>query len=168
MPLTLLDAVQSGGTILLSAGVAFLVSRSQKKLEFEYSYREYILEKRKVTYDNIEQIMHGLLSSYIHSDGSGYHSFFRGQEEFVAFNAAVVDTLKHSIWMSDDMFIKMGQLNQQLIRISKEIPPDGFHAKNGALHFHELNVIALDIKQLYFKDIKTLDDIVAYKKKKLL
>ena len=87
---------------LVSIIVVLFNNARQKKLEFEYDYRKYLLDKRKKAYDEVEKILNTLNDAY----GLDEHWLWRLEKEeiyhIVSFNDSISDVLANGIWLSDE------------------------------------------------------------------
>ena len=165
---------------LISSLIGFIVYIRQKKVDFSYNYRSYILDKRKEIYNKVEGIIsklttkfqvHLLLEEHRGIERLQIHIFAgKGNGDFLAiFNDEIIGCINGAIWLSDEMYLELNKLNTAVVKI--------IHAANDnrrlemqrqiavARNFDEIELITGNLVKIYFKDICNLDNIKKFKNK---
>jgi hypothetical protein len=165
---------QIATTILLPAAVSFIVSiinnKRQKDLEFRYDYRKYILEKRKEVYNSVEKIINELMLISCEENGKETHAIFdiKNENPFQLFNNKLIPIVNKAIWLSDDMFKKVEELNMLVLNMEFELPrpfTNNDVEKIASKNFDRIKEIAESMATIFFEDICSLDDISKFKRK---
>ncbi|GAA4736932.1 hypothetical protein [Flavisolibacter ginsenosidimutans] len=168
MPITPLYFIQGAITIILSAIVAYLVSRSQKKLDYVYDFRKYILDKRKKIYDQIEvTISHLNTFRFDTLEGNHCHVFMLSADAAGDLERELVDLLRHSYWMSNEMAMLLSKVNLTFVQINSrqqhgDRPIDSW----GKEFFQDFYKLGEELKGVYFFDVMHLNNLSLFKKSK--
>lgn len=94
----------------ISIVAAVINNQRQKRLEFNYDYRKYILDKRKEAYIKVEYILNGFQNIHL-NEGKVIQKFYDLQGDttkdqpnpLAIFNEVVVNAIRNSMWMSTNM-----------------------------------------------------------------
>jgi hypothetical protein len=165
---------------LISGGFAFRQYTHQKKLDFQYDYRKYVLEKRKQAYERIEALIKRLSEKMIvHSHPSmSFHKIFTFQ-----YNANTtplqlflqdLDTATYeSFWLSDKIMVSMGTLTTKIADYLKEAYQEHKTETTdltyfGMRKFNELEELRKEAYKIYFDDLMNLNQIDRFIKEKTL
>ncbi|MBC6490713.1 hypothetical protein BC349_15125 [Flavihumibacter stibioxidans] len=145
--------------------INYLVGRWQKKLDFHYDYKKYILEKRKDAYSSIEKAFNELRNiekNYNVADISQSNKILR----------RVIESTQSSIWATPELLIKLKDLqmffaellvfnNMSSFEEGQEMTPtdikrfwDTFRKKHSKYQEH-LN----GLETVFFSDLMNLNDI---------
>ena len=169
--LAILQAIIIAG---ISALISYFVARRQKSLEFKYDYNKYILDKRKIIYDQIEEIL-GRIDTNMHNPERTrkVKAFMFDEKEnpIRKFNERLIAVLCKGYWMSEEMNSELYKLNQLFMKMTKEI---GYNIdlvlefQVAEKYHNEIDEIYKNITQILFNDLINLDDIGNFKKRKYL
>jgi hypothetical protein len=147
---------------ILSSLVNLLIWGYQKKHEFKYDYKKYILDKRKHTYNWIEEIL--TYSSPIHkiSDHIAHKPF----QDYPSLMKLIDLTSKNSasqMWLSNALLNCLTSLNH-LASEAANTPENPSIIKFGIEKFDIIKDILIRMRIEYFKDLMELDDIKKYRR----
>ena len=163
-----MDYQLAATSIIVPAAISLIVAvinnQRQKRLEFDYDYRKYILDKRKKAYERIEFFIADFeafdfkLYDIPESDWVGLDNL-REQLKKINFN---------SIWISGTMLYVLGFIRVTLKDINT------LYQANEPISEDDQKKIELKTRKAltvilreYFKDISNLDGIEKFKRKKL-
>lgn len=166
--------------IAISLLMPLLLSWIQKRRDFNYDYRKYILEKRKEAYNIIENIIEEISLKRNFPDKPSIHDAFykKGVNAFNDFNSKVAKGMDKVIWISDNMLYELQCFNDLLgelhIKVaSKAIREEDIDLRGNDIvkqiaeeSFQRIENIRRNLATIYFKDITELDNFKKYKGKK--
>ena len=178
----LLTLLGSGFVSAIVAGVIGLLNnRHIKKVEFDYDYKKYMLEKRKAAYDIIEKFFD------YHQHAIDINDFKDEEQTDLVLKAGLIEQClnfeieinKHKIWISDDLqgelFKHFKLLKEYLhdIQSALDLNPD---EHNVTKTYEQLHVISMQaslfilpiIYDSYMGDLMTLDKIEKFRKERLM
>jgi hypothetical protein len=144
----------------LSSIAGFFFWSYQKKHEFKYDYRKYILDKRKTAYDLIEDLFIYDTSYHTLRGNEQYYYFFDSLENVLVFHEKLNKAIVKSFWLSNGLSESLSQLYNFISRtpFMKENELQRFGIENHDEVFRIFN----RIKSQYFQDLTTLDNIKAH------
>lgn len=171
---TVIASVIGGG--LISSIISFFASRQLKQAEFNYDYRKYILEKRKTSYDAIEEILVGI--SAVEESDKKIHALFVIQsldDPFRDFNNKIFSVITKDFWISNRMRVELLLLNEVVVKMM--VQADRREAKNddqekdylievGTKFQTQIQSIAERMTKLFFEEIIELNNFKKFKKQK--
>jgi len=148
-----------------------------KEEDYKYDYRKYILEKRKLAYDELEKLLIRLGRKKIRRTGDGpLHNIFVESTttfdpvwDFMTMLTEVIN--KHRFWLSVEIFDLLVDLNLFLGTYSKlpqfkgvEKIDAGQLEDVGTSNFEEIERRRKLISNQFFQDIRELDNVEKYKR----
>jgi hypothetical protein len=159
---------------IISIGVAWINNVRQKKLEFTYDYRKFILEKRKRAYDTIENIINEYHFTFYDSyttcgmivHNKSYQDKISG---YVKLLANMNDT---SIWYSINLIQVLNDLiydfDNFMLRVRSDEDAGGLQDLPDLMtYFDKFEKKHIEMVGVYFKDIMELDQIDMFKSSKI-
>ncbi len=147
----------------LSSGVNLFIWGYQKKHEFKYDYKKYILDKRKHAYNWIEEIL--TYSSPLHKvPGYIVHKPFQDYQSLLAFIALTSKNSASQMWLSSDLISNLTFLNHLASDAISSSTDNISILKFGSEKRDIIHEKLILMRQNYFKDLMELDDIKKYKR----
>jgi hypothetical protein len=167
-----LVSLQTIGVTIISAWIAYIVSNWQKKLDYVYDYRKYILGKRKQAYDNIELLISTLKKNVVLEDGQSLNYMFYitidKTHPVLEFNRAFANILEYDIWLSHSMYKACKGLSEIISKVIHEIasnnPTQKLLKDVGLKYQNELVNFKTQMIEIFAYDISKLDDVDEFKK----
>jgi hypothetical protein len=156
--LAIIQAIVIAG---ISALISYVISTRQKRLDFRYDYRKYILEKRKKAYDEVEIIIArfqiAIPKSHFFPKEFGLDPILEVYSRFINHS---------SFWVSKEMkdnltFLVGNLLDYRDIDIAPEAEK-AYRNQAWASIFTKLKAV----ESQYFIDIMRLDDMEAFQNEK--
>ena len=147
----------------LSSGVNLFIWGYQKKHEFKYDYKKYILDKRKHAYNWIEEIL--TYSSPLHKV-SGYivHTPFQDYQSLLEFISLTSKNSASQMWLSNDLLNNLTFLNHLASDAINSSTVNAAISKFGNEKRDIIDEKLTLIKKNYFRDLMELDDIKKYQR----
>jgi hypothetical protein len=158
------------GSGILSTLITTRANRNLKDTDFTYDFRKYILEKRKIAYDEVEKLL----------------ALYLSQGDVVRFlatptnvNWRPLETLSdkageisnNNIWLSNEIAERLSQFSFFLFRLRDRIDDDKYSKS------HDLAVdpvvmekylgFEVSLLKVLFEDIASLDNIQVFQTKKI-
>ena len=161
--------------ILVSFATSFLVNQHQKKLDFVYDYRKYILNKRKEVYNQVEELLMGLsMETKVTATGEVIHDFAatNSSNPINDFKVKLANIICRGYWLSDECLRILTAIDlittDMSLRFEIDNPPRNHVIAVAVEHFPKLAPHVTNLIKCYYTDICELDDIRKFKSKKLL
>ena len=147
----------------LSSGVNLFIWGYQKKHEFKYDYKKYILDKRKHAYNWIEEIL--TYSSPLHKV-SGYiaHKPFQDVDSLKKLVELTSRNAASQMWLSNTLFIDLTSLNH-LASEAADTPENPSIIKFGVDKFDIIRENLVGLRKEYYKDLMELDDMKKFRRR---
>jgi hypothetical protein len=147
---------------VVSVGVAIINNQRQKRVEFEYDYKRYVLQKRKQIYETVEDL---IASFNKYSFADLYLGNIKGvieelQPKFV-FLAA------NDIWITQFMQNSLRSAEALLEEIERYVDSSGVTAATKNRLVQQWRQVKATLVDDYFEDIMRLNQIDAFKKLKI-
>lgn len=155
--------VASGITLLLSSAVSFYMYSRQKNVEFQYDYRKYILDKRKVVYDMIE----GLLAELITTKFDSLNAPQDRSIIFAGFRRRLLGIRCNDIWVSMQCQLALFDLKFFIDCMDGKISIVNSTKTNEDWLRHAFDNVRTRLISAYFHDITKLDRIDSFKKEQI-
>jgi hypothetical protein len=161
-------------TLVLQAAISILVTiinnKRQKRVEFNYDYRKYILEKRKAAYDSVQKTI-DFFNQEVHLDPKdGLYSFDKGNSGFITFFITYIQmvtiSMQNSTWLSPDILSKFREIIIAAKFIKSVATKETIYTKEIAEYIEICRIKHAELTNIYFSDIIQLDDIDTFKKRK--
>jgi hypothetical protein len=148
---------------LLSTIANFFIWRYQKRQEFKYDYKKYILEKRKKAYDLVEDLFN-YETSFHTAKKEQYYSFFDSHDNLVNFHDRLNSAYVVSFWLSNSL---SGYLSQLFDLLGPASFIDAVQLQRfGILNHDKVYQLFGAIKNQYFTDLISLDNIAGHMESK--
>ena len=163
----LLIAVLSSSAVsaITVALIAGWFSLRSKRSEYENAYFKMVLERRIKAYEQVEALIVQIKTTVLDSDGRPYHLLFSDETSKGTTYKALFLTMSSAIWLSDELFDEIRQLNA-LIYSSSE----GAGAENliafGKKHYRDVAELRTRVERLHARDMLVLDKVPAFLKSK--
>ena len=167
------NAVSSFWTIILSIASSSIVSsylahmiwNAQKRKEFQWDYKKYILDKRKEAYEWVEQII-AESNALVNVPSYVVYKPFRDVKTLYNFVDLTAKNGHLHMWISQEMFDQIMTLNHYAAKINNDLGKTD-HIVNRFAHdnFAAINDVTIKIKNQYFQDLKNLDNFETLDKK---
>jgi hypothetical protein len=171
-------------SIVSSSAFAYLINvlfwNKQKGVEFKWDYRKYILDKRKVAYDEVQKVIHLCLMKKTVTGEHQYNSFFDNEtalRDFIQYTEIV-----KSGWVSAEITtiltglrnIAKGGLDHfleydwddydQYEHYEGKIEPENVLRGFGVEKLEQIERMNMLLQKAYISDIKNLGDIESFTK----
>jgi hypothetical protein len=159
--LAIIQAILIAG---ISALISYIISTRQKRLDFTYDYRKYILDKRKEAYSQIEKIIplckqkNQIIITHSNFDFSS----------FIEINDAIGAVKENfGFWISPRIDQMLYQIRKDFLsaRLNDNVTSKEEIAER-MKYWGRIYKTMIAIEECYFLDIMTLDNIEAFKKAK--
>ncbi len=168
-------------TLLTGAIGGFLanliINYFSKNLDYKYDYKKYILKKRQIAYDEIESILIQMSEKQtFYPNEIKIHKFFFFPAYDLIFtefkqglNRAIA---KNSVWLSNEVITVLVDINAILVALFFEHPAfEQYDIKDkvdlAKKYYDPLENERKKLYDIFFTDIKKLDDIGHFKKNKV-
>ena len=157
---------------VISSLISFYSNRKLKDVDYSYSYKKYILEKRQKAYEKIEQLFSSLRMIDIGNNQVIYSLFsMQGNiNPLVRYNELICEITSSDMWLSSKMVSKVQKLNFLIVEImQKQKDPNDRDALLvlGNSYGEKLGVILGHLLELYFQDLLCLNDIEKFRQDKV-
>jgi hypothetical protein len=137
-------------------------SLRSKQNEYANTYYKLILERRLAAYEEVEQLIAALKIAVVDLDRRPYHQLFSKDHDHAGVYMAL-GSMSNSLWLSDDLFQGIRQLNLLVYRdATKEL---------GLVEFGKRNYAAIaglrtQLEKMHIRDMLNLHDAPAFLKAK--
>jgi hypothetical protein len=149
----------------ISALISYIISSRQKKLDFSYDYRKYILEKRKAAYAQIEQLIPFYKARNL--DLITNHEFDPETAKAIA-DATQNIRENFGFWISPSINDKLFELMTTFAKARViKFQQNGAVSEDIFKMYSFISTVIMEVEECYFKDIICLDDVAAFKKTKM-
>ncbi len=164
---------------LVSASVTLLGGIYLKRIDFNYNYRSYILDKRKQAYEKAEGVINELLIkikyTHKHAESENPDEFeaeldiFKSRLKLGRFVDKITDLMNYNFWFSKELMALITELqytisfhyvefdNVESVRVSSGLPI-------GTIKEDSINALYARLSAQYIKDIKHLKSLQFLKK----
>jgi hypothetical protein len=161
--MNLLTILVSLLTIGLSTLLSYIVARNQKLMEFKFDYHRYMVERRKMAYEQIEKMIASL------ADENAFSDYFiggdRGDRAVYLDQVSVIDNF--SFWISDQMKMHITLARMVMEKMAKSISmKETLDATKIERFKTEIRFVRLMLLHHYFNDMMELSDIRGFRKQK--
>lgn len=152
-----------------------VVNYFTKDLDFKYDYKKYILKKRQDAYDEIEKILAEIGSEATDDYYNSIPSVFSTASTFWEFqNNIAITIVKYKVWLSNEILSYLYQI--QIINgnvymdyeTSDRSWSQNFITIIVQKHYDPLFEYSQRLYEIFFDDIRELDNIKRFKKNKVM
>lgn len=152
------------GSGALSALVSGVYGLRSKRNEYANEYYKTIIERRIAAYEQLENTIVPLKTSIADNDNRLYHVPFSSEKD-EDWNRNVVSLLavmSQGLWLSDEVFDKLKELNLLLFRSKK---PDSV-IEFGKANYEQIATIRAALERMLARDMLSLYDVKRFLKSK--
>jgi len=139
----------------------FFAMRARRD-EYKYRYFGTVLDKRLLAYEACEKLILGLKLSEPGSDGRLHHFVFGGENGELDFTLLLMPVMQQEIWLSDQLFDVVRDLNRMISSRSPEIEMINFAQDQ----YREIALLRERIEKAYAKDMLKLHEVASFLKSK--
>lgn len=169
------ESILSGA---LSGGIITAVwNLYNRRNEYDYEHKMYILKKRQKAYEQIELLLLRLQVRNIDAaDNLAFHNIFcdpkkHTENGLAEFNSDLNDLMGNSVWISDDLIKHISTINAIINVALLELPEVFDYAKSviiGKELKGKIELARIELFHQYLKDMKNLKNINSFLRKKSL
>jgi hypothetical protein len=162
---------------IVSGFIGLFFYEKQKKVDFQFDYKRYIIEKRKNAYQSVEEIINDTSKFWnVKTDVATYkvHHFMAkntGKNNFDTFSDKLYQVIDKSIWMTSKIETKLIELVDIINALANQTKTEHLdyyeQVRMAADNFEKIDILSAQINKIYFNDIIQLDDIQRFKSKKM-
>ena len=153
---------------IVSCIASHLLNIYTQNRAYRNDYYKNIINKRFETYQHIDNIICALKSTMVDNDGKGCHSMFTNDsKEYYKVILCLHNALTNSMWLTDEMFNVLKNLNQAFLDISYSITDDkAANIKIGKENYSKLGKLRTEIENQFKTDLLDMSNVSRFMKKK--
>ncbi len=171
-------------SLVTSAGAAAVINaifwNRQKKVEFKWTYKQYILNKRTAAYDSVQKVIHLCLLKRTDNSNFQIHAIFDNKEKLADF-IQLIETIQTG-WISEDIMEILEVLKgMALVGLDNLSEIENYHGYEegkekflsesevlevaGSTTVEKIDELNEELQNAYMRDIKNLGDIDSFIKR---
>lgn len=168
---SLISGALSGGIITVAWNLY------NRRHEYEYDHKKYILKKRQIAYEKIEDLLLRLqVRNVDSSDKKIFHNIFYDTKRpsvdvLMEFGTDLNNLMGYSIWMTDKLIVCLSGLNGLINSCMIKLPPAFDYYKSiveGKRIFDQIEASRVNLFYQYLTDIKKLKNINSFLRNKVM
>lgn len=155
---------------IVSSIASYLINKYSQNQAYKNDYYKSVISRRFETYQNIDDIIRALKSTMVDNDGRGCHSMFTGgKKEYYQTIVYLHNALTDSIWLSNEMFNELRNLNQLFLNIGDDITDDASsNIAIGKENYSKLGKYRTDIENQFKTDLLKMYDVEGFLETKVI
>ncbi|MBS1731863.1 MAG: hypothetical protein JST02_01080 [Bacteroidetes bacterium] len=168
---SLISGALSGGIITVAWNLY------NRRHEYDYDHKKYILKKRQIAYEKMESLLLRLQVRNVDaSDKKIFHNIFYDTKRpsvdaLMEFGTDLNDLMGYSIWMTDKLISCLAELNALINSCIIKLPPTFEYHKSiseGKQIFDQIEASRIKLFYQYLTDIKKLKNINSFLRNKVM
>ena len=150
---------------VLGALIAGWFSLRLKGTEYANAYYKIVLDRRLAANEEVERLINKVKVAVVDDDQRPYHFLFSKDDDHVAVYNLLIDVMSQALWLSDDLFQKIRELN--ILMYSHKDSGSGL-IEFGKKNYIEIGKLRTQIESLLARDMLTLHKVPSFLKIKRL
>ena len=154
---------------IVSSIASYLINKYSQNQAYKNDYYKSIISRRFETYQHIDDIIRALKSTMV-DNGKGCHTMFTGgKKEYYQTIVYLHNALTDSMWLSNEMFNELRNLNQLFLNIGDNITDDASsNIAIGKENYSKLGKYRTDIENQFKNDLLEMYDVEKFLETKVI
>jgi hypothetical protein len=134
-----------------------------KRNEYVNEYFKTVVQRRLAAYEQLEKFIVSLKTAVIDTDNRPYHFLFSQDDDCIAAFNLLSETMDHGLWLSDEAFEKMRDLNYRLFRLKTS---GGSVIQFGKENYEKIAELREELEKILAADMLNLHEVEKFLKSK--
>jgi hypothetical protein len=163
--IAIIAAARSQSRKIIRSGqaiVAGIYNLRVKQNEYVNEYYKDVIKKRIAAYEQLEELIGLLKTSFVGTDGRAYHRLFASEKEEDWVRIFQTVSSVNGLWVSDRIFSKARELCLLIYQLRR--PSDVIEF--GKKHYQAIATIRADLERMLATDMLRLHDVKGFLKSK--
>jgi hypothetical protein len=139
---------------LLGAFIAGQYTLRAKHHDYIHHYYKMVLERRIAAYEQLDKLIGSIKIAVLDKDNRPYHWILSNEEDWVNSYKILFDTMSHGLWLSNDLFKELRDLNLLLL--------DRNETEESVIEFGKKNHKMIAIMREKIEHIRAIDMLHLY------